>query len=76
MSFWRKCHLTMMVDLPLIAKVSGPNTVLWNRQARRKRIGCGGTVEFHAKPPELTVAFRPFAEWPEGMKMRDGSSPG
>jgi hypothetical protein len=69
-SYCRTCHLSMMVDLPLIAKVSGPKTVLWNRQSKCKRIGCQGTVEFHGKPPNITVAFRLFAEWPKGVTMR------
>jgi hypothetical protein len=47
----RVCGLMMTVDLPLIAKHSGPKTILWNRLARCKRIGCQGHVEFQARFP-------------------------
>jgi hypothetical protein len=44
-----KCDLRMVVDLQVIAKVSGPLTSLWNRRAPCKRIGCSGQVVFKAK---------------------------
>jgi hypothetical protein len=47
----RACGLMMAVDLALIAKHSGPETILWNRLARCKRIGCQGYVEFQARFP-------------------------
>jgi hypothetical protein len=46
----RVCGLMMAVDLALITKHSGPKTILWNRLARCKRIGCQGHVEFQADP--------------------------
>ena len=46
LSYCRACHLTMRVDLALVERVSGPHTVLWNRKARCRRIGCDGVVEF------------------------------
>jgi hypothetical protein len=69
-SHCRKCGLTMHTDLRLIVKVSGPAATLWNRQGVCKKVGCLGVVEFQAKPPELHMHFRLFAEWPEGLKPR------
>jgi hypothetical protein len=45
------CGLMMPVDLDLIALRSGAKTVLWNRKARCRRLGCEGFVEFQAKQP-------------------------
>ncbi|HEX4197591.1 MAG TPA: hypothetical protein VHZ26_09115 [Caulobacteraceae bacterium] len=45
------CGLMMPVDLDLIAWRSGARTILWNRRARCKRIGCQGWVEFQARVP-------------------------
>ena len=42
----RVCGLMMAVDLALIVRTTGPKTILWNRLARCKRIGCQGQVEF------------------------------
>lgn len=52
-SVCRTCGLMMMVDLKLIAFVSGPKVSLWNRRARCRRLLCGGAVEFHAKAPGM-----------------------
>ena len=41
------------VDLGVIARISGPNTSLWNRKARCKKVGCVGFVEFQAKAPGM-----------------------
>jgi hypothetical protein len=65
-SYCRACKLTMRVDLALVERVSGPDTVLWNRQSPCKRIGCDGQVEFQGKPPELFKHIRLFAEWADG----------
>lgn len=53
-SYCRQCGLTMVVDLKVIAKVSGPKTSLWNRTQRCRRIGCNGQVTFQAKAPGMT----------------------
>ncbi len=45
------CGLMMPVNLDVIAWRSGAKTVLWNRKARCKRIGCQGWVEFQARFP-------------------------
>ena len=45
------CGLAMTVNLDLVGWVSGPGTVLWNRKARCRRIGCSGFVEFQGRPP-------------------------
>jgi hypothetical protein len=45
------CGLMMALDLRLVAKLTGPKTVLWNRKQRCRRIGCQGFVEFQARPP-------------------------
>jgi hypothetical protein len=47
----RVCGLMMAVDLALIVRTTGPKTILWNRLARCKRIGCQGHVEFQARAP-------------------------
>lgn len=54
-SYCRECGLTMLVDLKVIAKVSGPRTSLWNRSQKCRRIGCNGQVIFQAKAPGMTV---------------------
>ena len=66
LSYCRACHLTMRVDLALVERVSGPQAVLWNRQARCRRIGCDGVVEFRGKNPKITTYIRLRAGWPEG----------
>jgi len=48
------CGLMMLVDLKLIAFVSGPNVSLWNRKARCRRLLCQGVVTFHAKAPGMS----------------------
>ena len=63
-SYCRTCHLMMRVDLALVERVSGPGTVLWNRQSRCRRIGCAGIVEFQGKPPDVMSLIRLFAAWP------------
>jgi hypothetical protein len=64
-SYCRVCHLTMRADLNLVERVSGSHTVLWNRKARYRRIGCDGVVEFLGKPLKVTNYIRLNAEWPE-----------
>ena len=64
--YCRVCHLTMRVDLALVERVSGPRAVLWNRQARCRRIGCDGTVEFRGKNPKITTYIRLRAAWRDG----------
>ena len=54
------------VNLALVERVSGPQAVLWNRQARCRRIGCDGVVEFRGKNPKITTYIRLRAGWPEG----------
>jgi len=49
------CGLLMQLDLALVARLSGPQTVLWNRKQRCRRIGCQGFVEFQARPPGAAV---------------------
>jgi len=50
-----ECGLLMQVDLGLIIRVSGPATVLWNRKARCRRLGCLGWVEFQARAPGMVM---------------------
>lgn len=47
------CDLTMQADLALIARISGPATMLWNRKARCRRLHCAGVVEFMARAPGM-----------------------
>jgi len=63
-SYCRSCHLLMAVDLETIILRRGPDVSLWNRQARCRRIGCSGAVEFQGQPPGVFQHFRLFAEWP------------
>jgi hypothetical protein len=65
LSLGRACQLTMRVDLVLVERVSGPQAVLWNRQARCRRIGCDGVVEFWGKNPKITNYIRLRAGWPD-----------
>ena len=79
------CGLMMVVDLKLVATVSGPATSLWNRKARCRRIGCAGWVQFQAKPPglpfysalEIDHDRAPDPGWMErhiaGLKARGGA---
>lgn len=65
LSFCRTCDMTMQVDLALVERVSGPRAVLWNRQARCRRIGCGSVVEFRGKNPKSATYIRLRARWPD-----------
>ena len=64
-SYCRTCHLLMEVDLDTIILRRGADTVLWNRQAKCRRIGCSGVVEFQGRPPPLVGYMRLIAEWPK-----------
>lgn len=50
----RTCNIELRTDLKLIALVRGPETSLWNRNARCKRLLCPGWVVFKAKAPGMT----------------------
>ena len=65
LSYCRTCHLTMKVDMAVVERVSGPQAVLWNRQARCRRIGYDGVVEFRGKNPKIISYIRLRAAWPE-----------
>lgn len=51
------CGLMTVVDLELVARVSGAATVLWNRKARCKKVGCQGFVEFQAHVPNGPAGY-------------------
>jgi hypothetical protein len=61
----KRCGLEMQVQLGVIALVSGPQTSLWNRKARCRRLFCEGQVAFYGRPPgrqshdELTAPSEP-----------------
>jgi hypothetical protein len=57
------CGLVMQVDLALVARISGPETSLWNRKARCRRLGCTGVVEFQARVPGVA--------WHEPLRADD-----
>lgn len=57
------CALAMQVDLKLVARVSGPDTSLWNRRARCRRLLCGGFVEFLGRAPGM--------DWHEPLRVDD-----
>ena len=63
-SFCRACRLAMPVDLRVITRLSGAGVVLWNREAKCRRIGCNGVVDFHGKPPELYQPVLLRTKWP------------
>jgi len=54
----QECGLIMRLDLKLVIRVSGSNVTLWNRQARCRRFGCTGHVDFQARAP---------GEWHEAL---------
>ena len=54
----------MKVDLAVIEALRDPQTVLWNREARCRRLGCDGAVEFRGKNPKITTYIRLKAGWP------------
>jgi hypothetical protein len=62
-SFCSTCRLAMPVDLRVIIRLSGPGAVLWNRQAKCRRIGCDGVVEFQGKPRELFQPMPLRTQW-------------
>lgn len=64
------CSLMMRVDLKLVARVSGPETSLWNKRLPCKRIGCTGLVWFMAKPPRYPTFFQMDAAWPPGRNPK------
>jgi hypothetical protein len=59
-SWCQVCGLSMVLDLALVARISGPQTSLWNRKARCRRIACPGFVEFNGKAPEMS-GYKPLA---------------
>jgi hypothetical protein len=63
-AYCRTCHLTVTVDLRVIELARGADFSLWNRQAKCRRLGCGGPVEFQGQPPETHFPFALRAEWP------------
>lgn len=54
-SIFQECRLQMLVRLDWIARISGPDTSLWNRRAKCRRLLCKGVTTFHAKAPGMTV---------------------
>jgi hypothetical protein len=49
------CGLEMQAQLEVIARISGPDTSLWNRRPPCRRRLCQGRVDFWAKPPGRTA---------------------
>jgi hypothetical protein len=43
------CRLVLDVDLYLVGSVTGPQTSLWDRDAKCRRHGCKGRMVFEAK---------------------------
>ena len=66
----RQCGLMMEVNLRLVATISGPETSLWNRSSRCRRIGCTGHVRFQAKAPGMAFFDDLQAPWPDGKPAR------
>jgi hypothetical protein len=62
-----RCGLIMQADLAMIARVSGPETSLWNRRPRCRKLGCGGRVQFQAKAPGM--------QWHEALETPDAREP-
>ena len=59
-----KCGLQMVVDLALVARVSGPETSLWNRKPRCRKLGCGARASLKAKLPGKGYYEALEAPWP------------
>lgn len=51
------CDLRMKVSLPLMARVKGPDYVLWGATGACKRAGCPGKARFFALPPTINHWF-------------------
>ena len=67
------CGLQMVVSLPDLVALLGPDFSLWNRRPPCKRIGCTGRVAFLAKPPRCYQYRELAAEWPAG-KLAKGDT--
>jgi len=50
----RTCRLELDVDLFLIGSVKGPQTSLWDRDAKCRRHSCRGRMVFEAMAPGMT----------------------
>ena len=59
-----RCGLQMVVNLPMVARVSGPETSLWNRKPRCRKLGCGGRATLKAKLPGKGYYEALEAPWP------------
>jgi hypothetical protein len=59
-----KCGLQMVVGLAMVARVSGPETSLWNRKPRCRKLGCGGRATLKAKLPGKGYYEALEAPWP------------
>jgi hypothetical protein len=65
------CGLMMQTNLRLVARVSGPETSLWNRKEPCRRLGCAGHVEFLARVPGRRDYQPLAAPWPDGKPPID-----
>ena len=57
--------LQMPTPLKLIARVSGPETSLWNRNEPCRRMACTGRATFFGRPPMLPQHIPLEAGWPK-----------
>ena len=62
-----KCALQMKVDLQRVKRERGPTMVLWDRDARCRRVGCNGRMVFMAKGPGMAFFEGPPA-WRRGRE--------
>ena len=69
-SWCTTCELSLVVDLQLIRRVSGPKASMWNRAGRCRKLGCHGVTILKAKPPFHGFFSALQAEWPEGAPPR------
>ena len=71
----RTCGLEAAVDLWVVASVRGPQTSLWDRDAKCRRYLCKGRMVFEAKAPGMThfdtLAGHPVKQEPAWKRGRE-----
>ena len=71
------CRLELDVDLFRVASERGPQTSLWDRDAKCRRQGCRGRMVFEAKAPGMVaferLAGQPVKSEPAWKRGREGT---
>lgn len=80
-SYCPACHTYLETELRFIVQTTGPDTSLWNRQARCRRrlhggaVPCNGRVRFEARPRQRVTYFVLEAPWPPGKEPAQKKGP-